>query len=1417
MKEIQKRMIAVLLCVVLVAGLLPTTAAATAAKSGMENFKKSTSTNIYYNDIPSESWYFDDVQKACTLDFMRGYSKQRFAPDADITIAEALAIAARIHSIYYTGSALFSQGTPWYQVYVNYANETGICTERFDDYGRAATRAEFVRILAKALPESEFSSLGMVADGAIPDVLKADVDAKAIYLLYRAGVLTGTDSAGSFAPKASIRRCEVAAIVTRMALPELRKAVYLGVQTANRGKNTGTHEPPQDPSPTPEPGTPSEPEVTSQLTDPCETLDFVYAFSDASVFLIDTGNVANVGDNARIKCPSMEADYIDYRFNAQIRTVTLTSYYHGGTTDQQGYKPYIFAVSSDGSTWTTLPQDSITTERQDLTAPIDWYRYTYSLTSVPFGATYLRVQWPEGYTVGYATELGNVDVTVLSETGEFVRRAPAEPDTLRSEIEEYRQLLTNITEGDDVGDIIRGSKQEFENYLDAAQNIYEREKGKESPDARVILIEQSRLKNAYERMLSNVHRAADTAKMLMPSIVQARALLEMAEEGTAPGQYRSGAKEELKNAISDAEAIAAGPEITESAACNAVNMLRTAMARFGASKVSPQTSQSVFHSFVTRSGDQLMDGEQVLRFASVNIPNTWGMERPSWKNADKLRRPAAYEQEDLLKTVQLLGGQVARTYTFPIQGGSSTKSETSVYLLGQDGTLSNDEFLVIDQMLALANEYGIRLIIPFIDNWEHHGGIKQFAQIFGGETEADFYANESVTAAFKQYIFQILNHVNSITGVAYKDDMAILAWETGNELNAPSGWTAEIAAYIKSIDANHLVLDGKYGVSDDALTDANIDIVSNHYYNPATPTDIAERVQRDIWKTRGRKAFVVGEYGTQYAQSVMDTVANEQIAGSLIWCLYGHSVDGGYCGDTDLHYPGKSESQNALMEHLRETAYAVQGIEREQIPAITLQPPELLATQTQFEIVWRGSAGAPDYRMERSMEQDKRLTIIDQFKEGDGAAYHPAQDKTAAANTTYYYRVIAVNGAVESAASNIITLTPLESVDTRALKKTVAEARTLAEQENEEEYASGAFRVLLRAARIAENIYSSKGAAPTQAQIDAAEKHLQTAIETFSESKIGSPTTLLYDNMTSFGTDAAAYIQMENMKLETSYSGRPGNNTANPLVMRTSADAEGYLLYYSDTAVTQIRVDGFIQTNCNDPSKLELWVSSDNMYFSRLTVSYSEGTYNGGWYPITYTASAPAETHYVKVLLKAASISYNIELDGVRLYASQNSAGTLYTDDFAMDSNGNNLIPASFFNLVQKPQSYEHAAFDHYLAFSGSPYAGYVTYCMDDLQKDGILTELTVYYAYHYDVRNSADNTTAKIEVSSDGEAWKALSSSNTLLQEVKNGNNPTARFGIVEQRILQLPENVRYVRITLNPVTKSWHERLLNVDLRIS
>ena len=70
----------------------------------------------------------------------------------------------------------------------------------------------------------------------------------------------------------------------------------------------------------------------------------------------------------------------------------------------------------------------------------------------------------------------------------------------------------------------------------------------------------------------------------------------------------------------------------------------------------------------------------------------------------------------------------------------------------------------------------------------------------------------------------LLTHVNQYTGVAYKDDPTIMAWETGNELGGwmlnggapPAAWTLEIAAYIKSLAPNQLVSDGTDGLQDES-------------------------------------------------------------------------------------------------------------------------------------------------------------------------------------------------------------------------------------------------------------------------------------------------------------------------------------------------------------------------------------------------------------------------------------------------------------------------------------------------------------------------------------------------------------------------------------------------------------------------
>lgn len=201
------------------------------AAEGAENFRK---VNSYHNgmftDIPPEAWYADGVRSAYELGLMKG-SGSTFSPNSSVKLSEAIAMAARLHSIYYNGLENFQQTSPWYSVYVDYAKRAGILTQDYPDYSVAATRMQFATIFAHALPGSALQSINNVADGAIPDVSVSTVNAQEVYSLYRAGVLTGSDNKLTFHPSSSILRSEAAAVVTRMALPDQRVTMKTNVQT----------------------------------------------------------------------------------------------------------------------------------------------------------------------------------------------------------------------------------------------------------------------------------------------------------------------------------------------------------------------------------------------------------------------------------------------------------------------------------------------------------------------------------------------------------------------------------------------------------------------------------------------------------------------------------------------------------------------------------------------------------------------------------------------------------------------------------------------------------------------------------------------------------------------------------------------------------------------------------------------------------------------------------------------------------------------------------------------------------------------------------------------------------------------------------------------------------------------------------
>ena len=219
-----KKTLTVILAVFLLAALLASTALADA---GLQNFTEKTPYNGRFTDVPQTAWYYENVAKATSFGLIHGMTKTTFVPTGKLTVAECITLAARMHSIYQTGSESFEQGSPWYQVYVDYALANGILDQARTDYNTPITRALFSVILSKALPPEALEAINDVPEDAIPDVDAADSFHDAVYQFYRAGILAGYDATGEFKPNQSILRSEAATILIRMAKPEARQTMTL--------------------------------------------------------------------------------------------------------------------------------------------------------------------------------------------------------------------------------------------------------------------------------------------------------------------------------------------------------------------------------------------------------------------------------------------------------------------------------------------------------------------------------------------------------------------------------------------------------------------------------------------------------------------------------------------------------------------------------------------------------------------------------------------------------------------------------------------------------------------------------------------------------------------------------------------------------------------------------------------------------------------------------------------------------------------------------------------------------------------------------------------------------------------------------------------------------------------------------------
>lgn len=347
-------------------------------------------------------------------------------------------------------------------------------------------------------------------------------------------------------------------------------------------------------------------------------------------------------------------------------------------------------------------------------------------------------------------------------------------------------------------------------------------------------------------------------------------------------------------------------------------------------------------SFVkTRGSNFVLDGRPVY----VNGFNSYWLMVLATNPTDREKVTSVFEQ------AVAHGLTVARSWAF-------NDGNTSGVLQTSPGEYNEEVFKGLDFVVSHAKSYGIRLILSFVNNFKDFGGRAQYVQWgrnagLNIKSDDDFYTNPTVKGYYKNHVKTVMTRVNSISGIAYKDDPTIFSWELINEPRCQSdpsgrtvqGWINEMAAYVKSIDSNHLLeagMEGFYGestperkkynpVGDESGTDfiANnnipwIDFVTVHSYPDIWLAGSDENAQLSFLKkwiqihledveTVLKKPVLFAEFGKSYKDTGYSTAQRDRFYNTVYNNIYS-AVSSGKAGGGGLFWQLMAEGMDSYAD-----------------------------------------------------------------------------------------------------------------------------------------------------------------------------------------------------------------------------------------------------------------------------------------------------------------------------------------------------------------------------------------------------------------------------------------------------------------------------------------------------------------------
>ena len=331
--------------------------------------------------------------------------------------------------------------------------------------------------------------------------------------------------------------------------------------------------------------------------------------------------------------------------------------------------------------------------------------------------------------------------------------------------------------------------------------------------------------------------------------------------------------------------------------------------------------------FVRQRGGRFFVGPKPFRFVGANVA-------VMYRDEDRASMP------ETLRQAAQAGIKVVRVWAFGEGGPNDVKPMTDFedwprhhYFRLAPGQWNENAFVHLDKVIAEAAKNNIYVQLCLTNWWRDTGGVTQYLRWAGINDAADdsykfginnekailFYSNPETRRLYREHVEKLATRRNTITGVLYRDDPTIFGWELMNEAQVITGrwaerraWFAEMSAYLKSLDPNHLIAPGAWGyrssserrewLADHAIP--TIDYCDVHSY-PRDDHDSfvnSPKALKEFIENRAaaafsiRKPLVFGEFGmgvegykgasqVEWYKALFDGNARAGAAGAMFWIL----------------------------------------------------------------------------------------------------------------------------------------------------------------------------------------------------------------------------------------------------------------------------------------------------------------------------------------------------------------------------------------------------------------------------------------------------------------------------------------------------------------------------------------------------